>query len=292
MIQRSKSSPLSVEVCTLFENLSNANGMIYHIHSQLKGYNSNYKKGAQGNSTYNILPILSTILYITDISEPNTSSRKVVWDFGYKLYLEDIDSRFEILTSRMSMRELSYCYDIFETFLKDITANFLLLNHKNYADEIKLLFKKEMRGNEKYDAYLNTEIQRKKLHTLTGSGNKELFKLIRRICPELKAIEKTNYIGLDLLEWYQVFTSVRHSIIHSNSVIKRSMYETGKMSKLQISYLKQYFMAQERVEGMVLCMTPQNVRDHIELLANYGLQIFKHFCLAGGYEWEIFGELE
>lgn len=278
-------SPLAEELHTLLSNLANAYGMIYQIKAHLIDYGRFRKRDAQGKSIYERTPMLSSVLVVSDVSKPRYAEKNFTYDFSYSLYLEDIETRSLIITQRIAMRELSYSYDIFETFLKDITAKFLLLNYQSYEAETVRLFKKELCTGKSLAELLEYSSLREKLHSLTGDGNRNLLKLIRRITPDLWKIEKENYAKVNFAKWFKALKVVRDSVIHSNFIVKREKIIDN--AELQY-YLTNYFNAVEVEGGMALEMTEQEVRSNIELVAEYGFQIFKHLCLVEGYEWQIF----
>ncbi len=96
----------------------------------------------------------------------------------------------------------------------DITANYLFENRELYQDQINKSFKV---NEDSLDGY------KQAIRKLKGRNNKEILSLIRKLSGHFEKAETKNNEGINLKDWFEVFSRVRHGIIHSNFKLKKDI---------------------------------------------------------------------
>lgn len=264
------------------DKMGEINGSLFHVNSHLTKYCKILKdKFSSEQDNYLRFPLISTTIIMGDLTGKHDNGWKINFPTGFstKLHVEDIDIHFEKLIHIQCMREIAFSYEILESYLYDITACFLFVNKSKYCDIIKKY---------KLEAENLSSLQNA-IRKLRRKNNKDLFKLIRSINPTFDQAETNNLEEINLKEWYQVLSFIRHGIIHSDFTIKKGK---NNITDNHLKILKRFITFKETDDGYHLKLTNKQADKLVTFITEYGFLVFKSFSTEGGYEWKIFRNME
>jgi len=173
---------------------------------------------------------------------------------------EEYISYTDTLLFKINAFLIAQSYEVFETFLKDIMAKYLLESQEYIAeDEAKCFVRK----------------------TFRGKNNRELLKCMRDIAPLLNCFEKINSRNIDLKSWYKVVSEIRHAVTHTpNSFISKKNIQSN------ITTFSSYFSSTKDIGGYILKIKEHEATRAIECFGEYALLIYKCMSLSKNYKWE------
>lgn len=227
-------------------------------------------------------------LAITDLSEfPDDGWRKYYAAPGlFVISGEDYLNYVDAVLERESSWTIFQGYEIFELFLKNTIAIFLL-NNKNSIDPDKMqrfISKKgdgyEPKNIDDYKEFLN--------YSYRDKNNRKLIKLISSISSEFSIILTDNNRSIEIVEWYEMLSEVRHAITHMNFTLKSTT--VSNYSEIQKTYLYEFFPVEKTKNGFRLRLNRKHAERIISMLAEYAFTIFKCLSKVGNYEMGIFSE--
>ncbi|MEQ1587554.1 MAG: hypothetical protein ABL895_16840 [Cyclobacteriaceae bacterium] len=194
-------NPLHEAAWVFFNKTSNLDGI---IHQTVVSWENKIQKEVN-SKTYHMIgttPITSNDLTseTAPIEETPIRVLKGISREDYITFINDI-STYEVGYA------ISQCYEYFETFLYDILAAYVKVKDDVYKGkddqgEIRALLKCELKGR----------------------NNAKALKMLRKESKVYKKFEQSNTSEINIVDWYAVFSLVRHSITHSASSIKREDY--------------------------------------------------------------------
>ncbi len=176
------------------------------------------------------------------------------------------------LLGRVALWTIAQAFEIFGTFLYDSAAALL---HAKPSLTKKIPASVSAPNINYWKDFVRNEYRR----------NDELFKYLRKVAPNLAAVEQNNNRIIDLTDWYSVIAEVRHATTHAGFVIKNPKFQ--QMSVSQQAILNDYFVDGSAESGYVLKADVDNVYENLRLLAEYGFAIFKSLSQEQGYIWDI-----
>lgn len=159
----------------------------------------------------------------------------------------------------------------------DITAKYRFINRERYQDQIKRSFKT---SENTLDSFQQA------IRNLKGRNNKEILSLIRKLSDHFDKAETTNNEGIDLKDWFEVFSRVRHGVIHSNFTLKKDIKQP--LTHRQQIILNKYFPNEEHDDFYDLKIKKQHADKMLNLVTEYGILIFKSLSIEGSYDWKVF----
>lgn len=270
----------------LFERLNVLHGLLKHLENHLKIFQSSVKRLAEQNDIGIDKLFAGFALGIRDLTlRPGEG-----YIYGYyptgkfvtegEEYIEVAD----LLIVREAAWTISQAFEAFETYLRDSYAHYLW-NHKNAAEDKELERKREILLKKKLKPeqaeYWQTFVR------LARYDNIKILQLIRGQFPDLEMIERNNSYDIDLTEWFSVATEVRHSVTHSNMLIKAEIVKTWDTAKTTIS--KDYFLAETRFNGYEIKPNVEQAEMNLRLFAGYAYVLHKLFNGLHGTISEILG---
>lgn len=178
--------------------------------------------------------------------------------------------------SNISNKEASYAigqtYEYFETLIYDTLAAYVKFKDKAYSGKRKLI-----------------EIRSELKSKFKSRNNAEAFKFIRQESETYKKYEENNTSSLNLIDWYSVFSLVRHAITHAESNIKRADYD--KLSNAQRLLLHKFFHCKICKEYVALKPDYITFREVVKCTHSHAFLIFKGLSETLGLEsFLIFAE--
>ena len=199
---------------------------------------------------------------------------------------EYIDSLAELVRQNSAVA-ISQGYEAFETFLKEQLSVYYHINQSD-ADTQRL---QKFNTSRKVAGLNASQLEYWRafvLHACYGSTNNDkYFKLLRDHAPGFATIEKTNPKGIDLTEWYNAVSEVRHAVTHAYFTIKRARISTWPQSRLDNLFAWFPVEPVALAQGHKLRINHQTAQTALSYVSEYAFQAFKHLSIAKGYKWDM-----
>jgi hypothetical protein len=284
MIISKKINPFESSVNDLFMRLNDLNGLLYHIQSQLNGYRKLIKEILEKNS-FNISDlVIGSSLVIRDLTEfPEDKWARYYSSGIFSSQGEECFQRINELLNRESAWTVSQGFEAFETFLKDIYANYLLLKQTEVDEKILKKLDTKLRNL----LLKPTRIEYwKEFVRMSNINNAELLKIMRGLSPDLKKTEEYNTRGINLVEWYITVEAVRHATTHSNMLIQKNKMSSWSLNLKKM--LHDYFPGNDtKSGGYVLEIDVKRAELNLVLFAEYAFVIFKSMSILNNYNYDV-----
>jgi hypothetical protein len=206
-----------------------------------------------------VMPILGSKLVYR-----NVLTTKYEIAFSRFIDINNIDEKTQEIKENYSNFCVSQSFEAFETFLKDILAIYFVSNKTFIYNNVKL-------HDLDNSTFQTCRADIYKLLRKDNKYNKQIFNWLYKIDPDLKKFEQTNFLQFDFLEWNTVLTEVRHSIVHSNSILAKE--KTYNWTNFQKRLLKELFTGTETEHEIVL----SSYKNHdyiIRIIAQHGQLIY------------------
>ena len=195
-------------------------------------------------------------------------------------YLNTINSQIH----RNYERSLAEGFELFETYLKNISALILcknnnLINHMKSSD-YKNYEKTSLSSNNFQDwrTFVNYSLK----------NTEKILKFIKKILPAISNIEKNNIYNINLFDWAKILAKLRHSIIHHNPLSKN---EIAKWPQKRHKVLAEFFPGRFDNNNYLLQLSYVNIKDNFRLLSEYSFLIFKYWSEEENYNWFQFEKI-
>lgn len=159
---------------------------------------------------------------------------------------------------------IAQSFEAFESMLKDLITAYLI-SHPEKLIHIK---DKEEINLENFDKCRETI---RIISSRNNQNNKRIFKIIYELNQKIKHNEKQNLLRFNFNEWNVVLTKIRHSIVHSNSFLKKS--DTLNWSPFQLEILSKWFSNDIHSENIKI-NTVNEYQIIIQHIAKHGQIIF------------------
>lgn len=260
---------LRSELDKFLSNISATQSINYQLATHLKKYKNNYLPTLRES-------FMGSTLVMGDLTGPSDNGWKLNYPTGFtnSIGLPEMPSNIDILISREGMRNFATAYEILESYFFDITATYLKLNPSLIIHAKKI---ENLNGNLK-----------DQIRLYRGKNNKELFKLIRKICPSFKTAETQNTANINLKEWYIMISHVRHAIVHS---LFRLNFRKVNLTKYQKQLLDQYFSYNLNDNIAELRLSYEQANRSLVMIAEFGFLLFKSFSIEMDKDWRIFADM-
>jgi hypothetical protein len=223
-----------------------------HLNEFIKSRKANLPKNLSKDF---VMPILGSKLVYRNVL---TTKHEIV--FSRFIDIENVDEKTKQITENYCNFCVSQSFEAFETFLKDILASYFCSNKNFVNNKIKL-------QDLDISSFQSCRKGIFKLLRKDNGYNKQLFKWLYKIDPELKKFEQTNSLRFDFMEWNTVFTEVRHSIVHSNSILPKE--KTCNWTDFQKTLLRELFTGNESEQEIMLSVY-RNYDYVIRIIAQHG----------------------
>ncbi|MFN8333492.1 MAG: hypothetical protein U0U09_00100 [Cyclobacteriaceae bacterium] len=270
-------NPLLEDLTSFGNNIGLNKFLTYQMKNHLQDYRSilidRWKSHANRKQT-----IMATTMVIGDLTGNSDQGWKINFptDYHFMMNISEIHPKIEILIEREALRNLAHSYEALEKYLFDIIATYLFTN----VSQLRTVINKIKPKEETLESF------REAIRNLRGRNSAELFKLLRTLAPSFAEAETTNHEAIDLKDWFEVLSLVRHGIVHSNFTVKKSLrYELTPQQK---KILTRYFPHLETETAYILQMKYSDVDGQFDLILEYGIQVFKHLSIQKGYHWKVY----
>ncbi len=254
-------NPLRSVLDQFYQRLTALKGVLFHLETQLHGYRDMLVDPGQGEDSDLARLFCGTRLVVSDLTEWPANG----WRVNYPLqaffsqgrqYVDMID----LIIRNHSHWTISQAYEAFETYLYNVVANYL------YHDQtcIEQALQKKLKGTPQ-----DLSTLRQTVHQVYKQ-NRQIFAYLRRLAPELQVAEAKNNRTMDLSEWYEVVSEVRHAITHADSLIKS--VRTSAWSKSRLFLLRACFPGKKTADGFRLSLEHDSATKALTMFAEYALQ--------------------
>jgi len=245
-----------------FKEIAWLEGKIYVIDSMAKIFlkhieNNHYPEGRLNESG----------LYYRDLSTNDNEINLFSSQYNYKMNIANYQNEVENISSGIFCLKIDQAYECFETFLKDILTDFFL-NNRTHPITIKLM---------KTSLYLSRDFIRGQL-LREKKDNKKLIATLRNISPFFKVNEINNTWKINISDWFQILSEVRHNIIHNRQIISNRLVQF-LISNNTETIFSNFFNRKEINGHMSIFMTHELMGKNIEMINNYAHLIFKSLSI-------------
>lgn len=278
-------NPLLSALVKFHKRLNTSCGLLYLLESNIRNVEYKIKKYIETNHSTEPVMYSGSRVPFTDLTGPTDNG----WLFHYpteEAFCVADQDYVDAINKAMCQfvgKTIAEMYEAFETFLKDITASYLKINSDvtNAEKQTKFddsgksvnLTKGSIKYWRAYVEYCNRD----------GANNRGIFKMLRKLSPDLRIAETQNVLGVDLQNWYQAVSTVRHAVTHSNYEINDNAWD--KLNDNQRILLRKYFSFKTKNAIRYLCITRGDCDKVAEMFAAYGFSIFKSLSIQQGYDW-------
>ena len=271
-------SKLKIELDKFLASISATQSLMFQSKTHLTNYKKvTLKRFKDRNSTR---PLLASTLIIGDLTGPDDDGWKIIYPTGFdvKVYENEFGASIDLLIRRESMRSVATCYELLESFFWNITTAFLQINPHLILSESKI------KDLDKFNGDLRKQLK----YYYKSTDNKGVLKLIGKLSGSFNTAKVENTHNIDLNDWYYVLTKVRHSIVHSLFVLDLN---DSSFNHNQKKLFSSYFEHTEKDRKATLDMKYDSANDQIVMIAEFGLLIFKCFCIEMKQDWKVLREM-
>ena len=223
-------------------------------------------------------------LIIGDLTGPDANGWKINYPTGISrvIEVENYQKEIDSLIKRESAYMKAQAYEAFETFLKDITATYLFLN-KYLATQISEEYQ-QLLTLEEYKNTLRKSLRRKG-DSFKGANNEGFFNFFKSQSTNYKNFESHNNSGLKIREWYEVYSEVRHAIIHSGNFIKEERLKEWNKNKFVL--LRENFPYTKSGASYKLEISSSSALKTLNMISELAFQVFKFLSIEANLDWKI-----
>jgi len=214
----------------------------------------------------------SSALIVSDWSGPTDNGWELNFNTG--IFKETTKDNYESEINKILSREFcllySQSYEALETFLKESLFNKQLKDEelKNYIISLN------NKGNYK--------ISRESM-----PGGEKLFRILKKAGGQtFKDFSKQNNKNIKFKELWTVLSETRHSITHSNSIIKQNKLNRSKHHLAIFEYL---FDSSEIDDNYILIELDYHKFDKIiKNISEFAFQILKTLSIEEKIDWNVY----
>ena len=210
-------------------------------------------------------------IFIRDLSRLDNSSQPYPnihsYKYDYEVNKENIIDKHDELILYNNSIILAQAYERLETCLLNYLTTIFL--HNKTLGIRKEIFLQSNYLNLSFDE-IKEELRKKK----KSQNNKAILKLIRELSNHYSKHETTNIFNINLKEWFNSYSEVRHAITHSGNIIA---------SNKDLFIIQKYF----KLDGYRVIPSSQDVNHTIREILNFSFLIFKSLSIDFGYDWDI-----
>jgi hypothetical protein len=213
-------------------------------------------------------------IFFRDLSQAPKTDNLIMPDVHYEIVLDTIADEAENMVSRECGVALSQAYEIFETYIFRLLSEYFCNNQQKLVEckliEAKLILPKE-------------EIIRL-LRKSAGTNNKGLIRIVRRLSPHFKKHESSNYLQVNIVQWFDLLSMVRHTVVHNRQAVSHRFLdylEKHRANGLNDLFNRQ-FQRKRMDDRICILFTNNQTQDAIAWLNSFAHLIFKSLSLEVG----------
>lgn len=214
--------------------------------------------------------IIQLISNYRDLSKLNDDNNLFWTGMEYNFSSSDLQNNAHLLISRECCYTIEQAYEIFESFLKEITVE-LLRNKKEYIELVNCKDSAVLDKTEDYRVLVN-KFQR------NGKNNKRILWLFREISEFYQKHEKENILNYDFADWFDLISEIRHAITHNRQRFTDKVKSSISKDETRIIF-NRYFDQNKSVETGLIITNLQNTNETILLFNQFAFLIWKSLSI-------------
>ena len=271
-------NPIEKPLHDYFQRLTTLNGILYVIKSQSEIALSRLKR--HESDAAQSLPIwYGSRVLLEDIGDiPSDLWRRFrPTKDVFVIHHEDAEEAFADILEHINLFIVSQAYEAYETFLFDSVA------YLHYSEPATRTDKKRLEKWDKKNSHPSSleDWRNYARGTYRGKNNRELLCWIRRLAPQVEKVETGNTLGMNLQDWFEAVSEVRHAVTHSNGLIKTE--NVGRLSSDAQAVLRNQFSGIDTADGYHLHLDTKSAREALQVFHNYAYAIHKSLSLKHGH---------
>lgn len=278
-----------------FNRIALLRGSLFHLDTNIKQYSKLFLESWDKSESNKPKFALLSRLIVSDLTGPTDNGWEIHYPTksDYIVSFENYNKKTAELTIQFSHFVVIQSYEVFESFLKDILSGFFIIKPNigkriisRYSSQKKRiynflnicrLFSNKRIENQNIDWFKEVRKIR------PGKNNKVLFKILRSISNDDFDFEINNNKGINLRNWYNQFSIVRHSITHSNCLIPESIFK----NIINLKMLDKYFPSIKEDQSHRVTIDRSHAESIADIITEYAFQIFKNLSITFGNDWAI-----
>ncbi|MGN6396556.1 MAG: hypothetical protein ACTHMI_13390 [Mucilaginibacter sp.] len=204
--------------------------------------------------------LITSGLAFRDITRDINENNLFIPSSVYRLNRLNLSQEIDLILSRESLLQVSQAYELLETFLYNIVAEYILLNPA-------LELSNDFKGNRSTFEAIRLGLKRMK----NRINNRHLTEILRNHNSQYKYHEKTNIYDLDFSQWLEMFGEVRNVVTHN----RMRLTEYFDPSALWYNLFVETFSVTEVDGELALFVTVNNSKHLIQRVADYIFFVYK-----------------
>lgn len=210
--------------------------------------------------------IVGSITMYRDLSKDYGTHNLLTPNFNYGISLKTLNNETENLVSRESCYTVAQAYEVFESYFLQILTEYI----KHRTDKLAEL--NLLKSN-----FLSDQDIRALIRNASGTNNKGLIKLTKKISEYFKSYESNNYFNVNIFQWFDLISMVRHTLVHNRQKISKKLtdYLEEHKGKEAINLFHTQ-LGRKNIDGKdYIFLTPNQAIDIITWLNSFAHLIFK-----------------
>ena len=254
----------AIPISYLYERLSALNGFVSILNNQLEAYRKETTKKFDGFDIEKSAIMAGYNLLVQDLTF-DSNQQKIPFFPGGSFTRQGADyfSAGEELVTIWAGFTLAQVFEAFETFTRDQAATLFWLSPPESPV-----------GNLRHIPIENSDYSawqgffREKRWNIFS-----ILDLFRKQSPNLRSLEQSDILRLNLGEWLSLLATIRHAITHSNSVVTKDKIQITQSESNRL--LHNYFPGVWEGDSYTLSITIKKAKRGIEIAASYAYLIYK-----------------
>lgn len=278
-----------------FDRIAFLRGSLFHLDTNIKQYSKLFLKSWDKSESNKPKFALLSRLIVSDLTGPTDNG----WELHYPtksdyiVSFENYNKKTAELTIQFSHFVVIQSYEVFESFLKKMLSGFFSIKPKigkriiaRYSSQKKRFYNflnicRIFSNNRIEDHNIDWFKEVRKIRP--GKNNKVLFKILRSISNDGFDFEINNNKDINLRNWYNQFSIIRHSITHSNCLIPEPIFKNINNLKA----LNTYFPTIKEDQSYRVSIDRSHAESIADIITEYAFQIFKNLSITLGNDWAI-----
>jgi hypothetical protein len=250
-----------------FEEIMSISGRLYATQGMLAGF-EHYRKQEEFQASF----ISASVISYRDLLLQPDSDNLEAPDFHYELNPQNLSDEISNIVNKNCGLAIANAYEVFESYFVVILSKYFEVNLAKMVD-VGLL---------KALIILSSDEIKRIVKESNGKNNKGLIKIAKVLSPFFKSHESTNYLRVNILQWFDLLSMVRHTLVHNRQVISKGLLdylEKNKANKSKELFERQF--ERKTIDGRVqIFLTTEKASDVLTWLNSFAHIIFKSLSIA------------
>jgi hypothetical protein len=263
-----KDNPLYVELDGLLSRQAFLQGITFHYKTYFEKY---ALKGIYKPPNPKFDFLLGTNLIISDVSGETDNGWIKQYSTGnfYGVHYYSKEKTEKELLNNYFGFIIAQSYESLESFLKKILIKYFKIKPEEFSNH----FKKNAKQIEE------------SINNLRTKNNREFIKLLCALSEDLHSFLKSNNRNINYIEWFEVFSNVRHAITHKSMRFENSDF--SKVTKTNSNRIKELFPSTVYNKIRYYSFNYDLTDWLIKCSCEFGFTIFKFLSIKSGNNWKV-----